>query len=542
MSLPMAVKRLLRPLIPDRVMARYRLHQHSRHSRVNVDVFLDARSEARRWLATTPDTYRIRLALPDGEPPEDVVMVEDPAWPISDELREKATRVLADPDLGVAVIGETAGPRLVDRRRAEPTVAPILTAARRDVLDEVGGIPPGDHPLPGLWARLRDAGHRIGLVPVPITGAPTERRDPIEAEAVVILAAVPAHDVGGGARSTQLALEMVRQGYHVILVSLYGAQESVDLGLRYVHPRLEQYQIRGFDPRLVVERAPRPGLVVVEAPAAPLAEAGFVLAEAGWRLVYDMIDDWSDPALGGDWYRAETEEALVSRAETVVASAPDLVARAESLGASARLVPNAVNVEVFAVGRPPRPADLPEAPLLIGYHGSLYGEWFDWEAVARIADAYPEAAIVLIGDDKAPRPSMPENVVFLGLKPQGELPAYLQCFTVGVIPFVVSDTTHAVSPLKAYEYLASGVPIAAPPLRALEGLEGVYVSPDPVEAVKAALAAPRPDRERVLEEHSWQMRVEAITGKKTVATGSPVRIVTRPVVHWRKAERLVEGK
>ena len=538
----MAVKKALRPLIPDRVMARYRLHQHSRHSRVNVDVFLDTRSEARRWLATTPDTYRIRLALPEGEPPEDVVVVEDAAWPVSDELRGKAMQVLADPDVGVAVVGETAGPRLVDRRRAEPAVGPRLVTVRRDVLEEVGGIPAGEHPLPGLWARLRDAGHRIGLVPVPAAEAATVRSDPIDAEAVVILAAVPLHDVGGGARSTQLALEMVRQGYHVALVSLYGAQESVDLGLRYVHPRLEQYQIRGFDPKVITERAGRPGLVLVEAPAAPLAETAFVLVEAGWRLVYDVIDDWSDPALGGDWYRAETEEALVSRAETVVASAPDLVARAEGLGAAARLVPNAVNAEVFGGNRPARPADMPQAPVVIGYHGSLYGEWFDWEAVARIADAYPEAAIVLIGDDKAPRPSMPKNVVFLGLKPQIDLPAYLQYFTVGVIPFVVSDTTHAVSPLKAYEYLASGVPIAAPPLRALEGLEGVYVAADPVEAVRLALAAPRPDRERVLEEHSWQMRVEAITGKKPAAVGPPVRVVTRPVVHWRKAERLVEGK
>jgi glycosyltransferase involved in cell wall biosynthesis len=65
---------------------------------------------------------------------------------------------------------------------------------------------------------------------------------------------------------------------------------------------------------------------------------------------------------------------------------------------------------------------------------------------------------------------MPPNVHFLGLKPQIDLPAYVQRFDVGLIPFKVTDTTHAVSPLKAYEYLASGVPVAAPPLRSLEGL------------------------------------------------------------------------
>ncbi|MFQ5524508.1 MAG: glycosyltransferase, partial [Acidimicrobiia bacterium] len=504
MSLPMAVKRALRPLIPDRVMARYRLHQHSRHSRTNVEVFLTDPGEARKWLGATPDTYRVRLSLPDGPAPKDMVEVDHPGLEVSEQQRRAVRAVLADSEIGAAVVGEVSPPRLVDRRRAEPPVGPRLIVARGEVFEEVGGAPHGD--LPGLLARLRDAGHRIGLIPVPVTSAPVARTDPIEAPAVVILAAVPLHDVGGGARSTQLALELVRQGYHVSLVSLYEAQESVDLGLRYVHPRLEQYGVTGFDPSLLAVRVASPGMVLAEAPAAPLAEAGFALQEAGWRLVYDMIDDWSDPALGGDWYRQEVEQALLERAEAVVASAPDLVARVESMGSRARLVPNAVNAEIFGVSRPARPADLPEAPVIIGYHGSLYGEWFDWEAVASVAEAYPEAAIVLIGDDKASRPEMPQNVVFLGLKPQADLPAYLQRFTVGIIPFKVSATTHAVSPLKAYEYLASGVPIAAPPLRALEGLEGVYVSEDLTEAVKLALTAPRPDRRRVLAEHSWARR------------------------------------
>ncbi len=66
--------------------------------------------------------------------------------------------------------------------------------------------------------------------------------------------------------------------------------------------------------------------------------------------------------------------------------------------------------------------------------------------------------------------------------------------TSGVIPFRVNETTHAVSPLKAYEYLASGVPIAAPPLRALEGLDGVHTDTDLTVAVggRPRLRSPRP--------------------------------------------------
>jgi hypothetical protein len=148
--------------------------------------------------------------------------------------------------------------------------------------------------------------------------------------------------------------------------------------------------------------------------------------------------------------------------------------------------------------------------------------------------------LVLIGDNKAAHPVMPPNVHFLGLKPQSHLPAYVQRFDVGLIPFKVNETTHAVSPLKAYEYLASGVPIAAPPLRALEGMEGVHKDADLVRAVGAALTADRPDRGRALKENSWEDRVVRITGAESVLVEySPVVVMIRPAVHYAKTERLV---
>ncbi|HSK07833.1 MAG TPA: glycosyltransferase, partial [Acidimicrobiia bacterium] len=482
--MPLWLKRLVRPLIPNRVMAKYRLAQHSRHSRVNVDVFLDDGGSARRWLDVTPDTYRVRLALPSSGETTEFVTVTDPSLPVSQDLANRAVVTLGDAAIGAGVVGEVDGPRLAGRRRDDPVLGPRLIAVRGSLLAEVGGVPQGSHPLPGLLARLEDAGHRIGLIPLPAGDAPTVRSDPVIRTPVVILAAVPIHDVGGGSRSTQLALELVRQGYHVTLVSLYEAQESVDLGLRYIHPNLEQARVGRFDPQVLVDRAGISGLALVEAPAGPLLDRAKTLQGAGWTLVYDLIDDWSDPALGGDWYRPEVERDLVASADRIAASAPDLVERAAAMGREAVLVPNAVNTAVFGTDLPPRPSDLPETETIIGYHGSLYGEWFDWDSLRRVADAYPGAAVVLIGDDKSPHPELPPNVHLLGLKPQTDLPAYVQRFDVGLVPFRVSPTTHAVSPLKAYEYLASGVPIASPRLRALEGLDGVHSDPDLVTAVE----------------------------------------------------------
>jgi glycosyltransferase involved in cell wall biosynthesis len=537
----MLLKRLIRPLIPDRLMVRFRLRQQSQNARWNVDVFVSDPKSAKRWLHTTPNTYRVRLDVPQGTELRDVSVVVDPELPIPSDLEELARSVLTDRWLGAAVVGETDPPRIVGRRRTEPDIGPRLVAVRDEILDEVGGVPGGRHPLPGLLARIRDAGHPTALLPVPRSGAPTHRRDSIGVPNVLILAAVPMHDVGGGARSTQLALEFVRQGWHTTVVSLYDAQESVDLGLRFVSPGLEQYPARRFDVERFRSRVAEPGLVLVEAPARSLIDLGLRLKDDGWTLVYDIIDDWTDPALGGEWFDPQAEAELVLEADRVVASAPDLVARADRMGRSAVLVPNAVNAGIFGVDLPPRPDDFPEAEVVIGYHGSLYGDWFDWSALSEVAKAFPEAAVVVIGDDKARRPEMPGNVHFLGLKPQSDLPAYLQRFDVGIVPFKVGETTHAVSPLKAYEYLASGVPVAAPPLRSLNGLDGVATG-DLVSAVARAYQLPAIDRAAALSHHSWSARLPDITeDAPPSASAREVVVAVRPAAHHQAAARLLRS-
>ncbi len=144
------LKRLLRPLIPNRVMARYRLAQHSQHSRMNVDVFLSDQSVAKRWLSVTPDTYRARLSLPSSGETTEFVTITDPDLPVSQDLINKAVVTLGDSDIGAGVVGEVERPRLAGRRRAEPTVGPLAIAVRGGFLDSVGGAPPG----PALAARF----------------------------------------------------------------------------------------------------------------------------------------------------------------------------------------------------------------------------------------------------------------------------------------------------------------------------------------------------------------------------------------------------
>jgi glycosyltransferase involved in cell wall biosynthesis len=359
---------------------------------------------------------------------------------------------------------------------------------------------------------------------------------------VVVLSLVPLHDIGGGGRSARIALELVRRGFHVTYVSAHGSV-GTDLGLRYIHPNLEQCWVWNFDPTNLIDRVDRPDrtLVLIEAPTEELIAKIAPLKTAGYRVVYDVIDDWSDPSLGWDWYDKEREQQLVESVDAVTASAPDLVPGTQN---EVFVVPNAVDASVFGTAQTAVPEDFPTADgPIFGYHGSLYGAWFDWEAIEAVAVAYPSATVVMIGDAGGAKLDLPPNVQFLGPKAFNELPAYVQRFDVGLVPFTISAATHAVSPLKVFEYLASGVPVAAPPLRALDGLSGVHTNPDLVAAVGAALNAPDPDRSIALESHSWAARLgsmfAALDLKFPDVAGRDVAVVRRATSHYSRDERQV---
>jgi glycosyltransferase involved in cell wall biosynthesis len=446
-------------------------------------------------------------------------------------------------DIEIAVAGEMVRPSMRGFRVIEPTVVPKSIIAVADAFKEIGGIEGNATHLMRTYQRLADTGRRIGLVPTIVEELAVPTPITIPVPAAVVFAGVPLHDIGGGSRSAQIAFELLRAGFHVTYVAMHPSTEGVDLGLRYVHPMLEQHRIESFDAADIDDRTDG-GVVILEAPAEPFVAPTKMLQERGWKVVYDIIDDWTDASLGGFWYKPEIEAEIVALSDAVVASAPDLVQHAADLGAEAPLIPNAVNASIFGPAAGQVPDDLPEGDL-IGYTGSLYGEWFDWDALRDVAVAFPESTVVVIGDDHYKQP-MPPNVIYLGLKPQTDLPAYVQKFDVGIVPFVLSEVTHAVSPLKVYEYLASGVPVAAPPLRALEGLDGVYTDIDLVAAVMLAKNAAKPDRQLALDAHSWHVRVvdlmRSVGDDLPQQSGAPVEVVRRVPTHYGGEDRWIHAE
>jgi polysaccharide pyruvyl transferase WcaK-like protein len=338
---------------------------------------------------------------------------------------------------------------------------------------------------------------------------------------VLVLSGVPIDDTGGGARATQLTLELLRQRFAVVFISRFPKYESVELDLRIVHPNLVTFRLADFDWSALAGTHPhlvegQPLTVVVEFPLAEFLPVIAASRARGGVVVYDLLDEWNT-ALGGDWYSPDTERRIIHASQVLVATAPSLVARLEGLsGRSVALLPNAVNDRLFDRHRAyPRPADLPPADWTIMYVGALWGSWFDWELLHEVAARYPGAAVVVIGDYRGQCPDPLPNMHFLGLKPQRVLPAYLAAATVAIVPWTIDAITVGTSPLKVYEYLAMGKPVVAPDLPTLRDVPGVLRAADRAEFVRHVgqareIAVEGDALDRFVTANAWAARVEQL--------------------------------
>ena len=113
----------------------------------------------------------------------------------------------------------------------------------------------------------------------------------------------------------------------------------------------------------------------------------------------------------------------------------------------------------------------------------------------------------------------PNVVIRAGLAPRPEVVRLIGAAEACLIPHVGNRLTEAMSPLKLYEYLAGGRPVAAvdlPPIAAVEGR--VVLAPAGGElapAVAQALAlGPAPEAERLqfVARHAWSRRFDELIG------------------------------
>jgi glycosyltransferase involved in cell wall biosynthesis len=241
------------------------------------------------------------------------------------------------------------------------------------------------------------------------------------------------------------------------------------------------------------------------------------------RALYECVDEFSG-AKG--LVRAEVAAALevktLRAVDLAIVTAPGLKASKENYNRNIFVVPNAANVAHFGRAMSdslPEPADLRpiSRPRLVFVGGIAY--WVDLELLRHIAINRPGWNIVMIGPVMTNIGILQglENISFLGRKPYDDLPGYLAWCDAALNPYKVDSVAENCSPLKLYEYLASGLPIVStemPEARRFDGLAAVAVSyEDYLKQLDDILAwdPEQMDRHRerakhAASENSWESR------------------------------------
>jgi glycosyltransferase involved in cell wall biosynthesis len=141
--------------------------------------------------------------------------------------------------------------------------------------------------------------------------------------------------------------------------------------------------------------------------------------------------------------------------------------------------------------------------LYVGFIGNL-AKWQGvstlLQSAAPVVAAVPNVKFLIGGSGPELEPlkrlakelNIEESVIFSGDVPHGRAPTYINCFDVGVAPFIVERNQRiGLSPLKIRDYAASGVPIVASRIAGLEMVEeqgiGFLVEPENPETLAEAL-------------------------------------------------------
>lgn len=306
-------------------------------------------------------------------------------------------------------------------------------------------------------------------------------RSKISKKRVFIFAGVPYFDIGGGQRSSQLTKTFNKIGYDVIYIYSVPTSESKIYKLdipTVIHKYIKKFSISEFDSLIN-----KNDLVIFEVPNElyiPYLELSY---NKNAKIVYENIDNWE--TLGSEFFDKKVLKKFLLMSNVLTATAVPLKKQTLNYLKEFRIknkeviyLANAVNDEMFDPNKEyNKPNDLILGSKTFLYYGSLWGSWFDWEFVKYISNLDKEYKIYLIGDDKNIghiKEELNDNVYFLGLKKQSELPSYLKYVDYGILPFKSDTIGMYVSPLKIFEYISMNKIVISSKLPDIKGYPNTY--------------------------------------------------------------------
>jgi len=258
-----------------------------------------------------------------------------------------------------------------------------------------------------------------------------------------------------------------------------------------------------------------------EVPPDFIYERGSLYATAGVSLARELnvpliielnaplaLEQASYRATGLDDLATQAERWILSQANAVLTVSSVLQDYAISLGVNANRVhvlPNGVDTNLFRPGAPDPGTrarwGLGDGPIL-GFVGMLR-PWHGVMALplvlGRLVDRYKNLRLVIVGDgplraqlerDLRDR-GLISNAVFTMSVRQDEVAELIRHFDVALAPYSQLDHAFYFSPLKLFEYMASGVPVVAAEIGQIaqvvkDGKTGLLYPPDDVDALVSA--------------------------------------------------------
>jgi teichuronic acid biosynthesis glycosyltransferase TuaH len=225
------------------------------------------------------------------------------------------------------------------------------------------------------------------------------------------------------------------------------------------------------------------------------------------RLVLRPTDINTDPLA------QRAEQRLLGRADAVVATssavAANLVQGSITVPPMA-VVENGVDLDHFQASA--TPWDQRRGAVYVG----ALDQRFDWSALAEMAAANPRERLDVFGPAPADPETMPSNVTLRGAVPYEAMPGLLAGYRVGLLPLNDDPTNRGRSPMKLYEYLATGLTVVtrATPTTTARGLSDVRGYDAPTEAgdaLRSALeASPSGDGLLAAAEMGWSARARLV--------------------------------
>ena len=213
------------------------------------------------------------------------------------------------------------------------------------------------------------------------------------------------------------------------------------------------------------------------------------------------------------------EKKFIKKCDLIITTADELKRSKQHLNSNIISISNGANIDHFSQTQKSHIKIAEELKQIsnpiVGYIGTIF-EWINQDWIYYAAEENSNYSFIFIGPitTNISKLKNRKNIYFLGPRPYEDLPKYLKAFSIAIIPFTIDGVTLKASPIKFYEYLASGVPIvstALPDLEPFKEISSLVTTKD--EFNKQIIALINNDsnelkskRMEIAKSYSWEAR------------------------------------